>query len=61
MCIHEYFWLVLCWEVCPLSEYPLLEVIFTDNVLSFIFKMIFAVHKLHVPGPLGSVLVSIRT
>ena len=26
MCIHEYFRLVLCWEVCPLSECPLSEV-----------------------------------
>ena len=25
VCIHEYFRLVLCWEVCPLSECPLLE------------------------------------
>ena len=23
VCIHEYFQLVLCWEVCPLSECPL--------------------------------------
>ena len=23
MGIQEYFWLVLCWEVCPLSECPL--------------------------------------
>ena len=26
MCIHEYFQLVLCWEVCPLSECPSSEV-----------------------------------
>ena len=26
VCIHEYFQLVLCSEVCPLSECPLLEV-----------------------------------
>ena len=26
MCIQEYFWLVLCWEVCPLLECPLSEV-----------------------------------
>ena len=26
MCIQEYFWLVLCWEVCPLSECALSEV-----------------------------------
>ena len=24
--MQEYFWLVLCWEVCPLSECPLSEV-----------------------------------
>ena len=24
--LQEYFWLVLCWEVCPLLECPLLEV-----------------------------------
>ena len=26
VCIQEYFWLVLCWEICPLSECPLSEV-----------------------------------
>ena len=26
MCVQEYFRLVLCWEVCPLSECPLSEV-----------------------------------
>ena len=26
MCILEYIWCVLCWEVCPLLECPLLEV-----------------------------------
>ena len=26
VCMQEYFWLVLCWEVCPLSECPLSEV-----------------------------------
>ena len=26
MCILEYKWCVLCWEVCPLSECPLSEV-----------------------------------
>ena len=26
LCIQEYFQLVLCWEVCPLSECPLSEV-----------------------------------
>ena len=26
VCIHEYFRLVLCWEVCPFSECPLSEV-----------------------------------
>ena len=26
VCIQEYFQLVLCWEVCPLSECPLTEV-----------------------------------
>ena len=26
VCIQEYFRLVLCWEDCPLSESPLLEV-----------------------------------
>ena len=26
VCILEYKWCVLCWEVCPLSECPLSEV-----------------------------------
>ena len=35
VCIQEYFRLVLCWEVCPLSECPLSEVsLYFTNLLS---------------------------
>ena len=34
VCIQEYFRLVLCWEVCPLSECPLSEVSLYNNVLN---------------------------
>ena len=43
VCIQEYFRLVLCWEVCPLSECPLSEVsqyVFASNILLYMPKLI---------------------
>ena len=36
VCIHEYFWLVLCWKVCPLLE--VLLYIFMNVIIQLFFS-----------------------
>ena len=58
VCIHEYFWLVLCWEVCPLSECPLSEdslQVFSCLIQTYIFPLVVAVKELpQLEVPVGA-------
>ena len=58
VCILEYIWCVLCWEVCPLSECPLLGGLSSQSVLCWRFHC--ALFQLHVQIPQSQSEASIQ-